>query len=93
MLPAAELTRSVCQSCVSLSGLWVLATPLPELLVLLPVFLPYSLTLEVAKVDSLFSLVVLQTSCSSLEPVLLPHPISLQKISFAQSSLHALGLL
>lgn len=65
MLPAAELTRSVCQSCVSLSGLWVLATPLPELLVLLPIFLPYPLTLEVAKVDCLFSLVVLQTSCSS----------------------------
>lgn len=53
--PCSRVTRSVCQSCVSLSGLWVLATPLPELLFLLPIVLPYPLTLEVAKVDSLFS--------------------------------------
>lgn len=36
---------------------WVLAlaTTLPELLSLLPILLPYPLTLEVAKVDFLFS--------------------------------------
>lgn len=56
--PCSRVTRSVCQSCVSLSGRW--CSPPPSLSFspcLLPILLPYLLTLEVAKVDSLcFSL-------------------------------------
>ena len=72
---------------------WVLAlaTTLPELLSLLPILLPYPLTLEVAKVDFLFSYLSSKLPAPVLsEPLVLHHPSSLKKkVSFAQSCLHA----
>lgn len=80
-LPCArcsQVSRSVCQSCVSLSGLWFTPPPSPASL---RAPHPSALPPHSGGCQSWFSvfLLVLQTSCFCLEPLLLPHPTSLRK--------------
>lgn len=67
--PCSRVPRRGCQSCVSLSGLW--CSPPPSLSFspcLLPILLPYVLTLEVAKVDCLFFYLSSKLSTPVLSP-------------------------